>query len=72
MSVTVPIAHLHKDPQYWEEPDKFIPERFTNILVYRTAHCMMLPSVGSPLRRRPSAHSCVTCHSDMALEAALV
>ncbi|XP_064394654.1 cytochrome P450 3A24-like [Halichondria panicea] len=30
VSVAVPIAHLHKDPQYWEEPDKFIPERFTS------------------------------------------
>ncbi len=28
--------------------------------------------IGSPLRRRPSAHSCVTCHLDMALETVLV
>ncbi len=67
----VPIAHLQKDPQYWEEPDKFIPERFSELLV-SIGQLTDVTSVGSPLRRRPSVHSCVTCHSDMVLETALV
>ncbi|CAL1537320.1 unnamed protein product [Lymnaea stagnalis] len=27
-NVTVAIIHLHKNPQVWEEPEKFLPERF--------------------------------------------
>ncbi|XP_072550855.1 thromboxane-A synthase isoform X2 [Salminus brasiliensis] len=28
-SVEIPAGFLHHDPQYWPEPEKFIPERFT-------------------------------------------
>lgn len=28
-SITLPINTLHRDPRWWEEPDRFEPERFT-------------------------------------------
>jgi cytochrome P450 family 6 len=28
-SVLIPILGLHRDEEYWPEPDKFIPERFS-------------------------------------------
>jgi cytochrome P450 family 9 len=30
MTVVVPIAALHHDPQYFTEPDRFDPERFSD------------------------------------------
>ncbi|OQR72121.1 cytochrome P450-like [Tropilaelaps mercedesae] len=29
-SVLVPVFHIHRDPQLWEDPDDFRPERFLN------------------------------------------
>ena len=26
--VTIPIFSLHRDPQYWPEPEEFRPERY--------------------------------------------
>ncbi|XP_073965060.1 probable cytochrome P450 6a13 [Choristoneura fumiferana] len=30
VNIIVPVSGLHRDPLYWDEPDRFIPERFEN------------------------------------------
>ena len=30
MIVQIPIAALHNDPDVWDDPEKFDPERYTN------------------------------------------
>ncbi len=29
VNLLMPVYHIHRDPRYWDEPQKFIPQRFT-------------------------------------------
>lgn len=31
-TLEIPAAFLHRDPEHWSDPDKFIPERLEKLL----------------------------------------
>ena len=43
VSLFVPIGIIHKSPKYWEDPEKFIPERYS-IGSLRINHCFSISS----------------------------
>jgi cytochrome P450 len=41
--IIIPIEALHRDPQYYPEPDRFDPERFNEEVQSRRHHYVYLP-----------------------------
>lgn len=33
LAIQVPVFNIHRDPELWEDPDKFIPERLKIISI---------------------------------------
>ena len=31
--IVIPILHLHHDPQYWKDPEKFDPDRYAKLSI---------------------------------------
>ena len=56
VTVQFPIYLMHYNPNFWPEPEKFDPERYSplsSLSPWFSLH-LSLPSSGSPLRRRQS------------------
>ncbi|CAH2093680.1 unnamed protein product [Euphydryas editha] len=46
-SLVVPVYHIHRDPRFWEDPDSFDPERFTQENIKkRPTYCYIPFSLG--------------------------
>jgi cytochrome P450 len=48
INTLIPVYHIHRDPQYWEEPLKFIPERFTKEKIRSYHKFVYFPFGGGP------------------------
>ncbi|XP_007659558.2 thromboxane-A synthase [Ornithorhynchus anatinus] len=46
--VETAVGHLHRDPAYWPEPEKFLPERFDPETGQRPPPCAYLPFGAGP------------------------
>ncbi|KAH8277872.1 hypothetical protein KR018_009445, partial [Drosophila ironensis] len=51
-SVIVPVLAIHHDPEFYPEPEKFIPERFDEDAVKKRPACSFLPFGDGP-------HNCI-------------
>ena len=56
VTVQFPIYLMHYNPNFWPEPEKFDPERYSPLSSLSPCFSLhlSLPSSGSPLRRRQS------------------
>lgn len=43
MSIIIPVQAIHHDPQYYPNPDKFDPDRFTNEAKESRPKCTFIP-----------------------------
>ena len=39
MTLMMPIGHIHRDPEIWEDPENFIPER---LVIFCNHSCLYL------------------------------
>ncbi|KAI4486370.1 hypothetical protein M0802_012318 [Mischocyttarus mexicanus] len=42
-NIIIPILGIHNDPEYYPEPEKFIPERFTDVEIHARHRYVYLP-----------------------------
>lgn len=57
MVISVPVYSLHHDPQFWPEPEKFIPERYTlNLISKITIFTIIRFSPEEKAKRHPMAY----------------
>lgn len=48
LQVVIPVYAIHNDPEYWPEPEKFIPERFTEDEKHNRPQYAYLPFGAGP------------------------
>ena len=73
--IIIPIYELHHDSKYWEEPEKFNPDRyiatrikyrafhfFTTMAVSCASFLFLMLCIGLFQRREPSGRNLLTCH----------
>lgn len=46
--MVIPVYAIHNDPEYWPEPEKFIPERFTEDEKHNRPQYAYLPFGAGP------------------------
>ncbi|CAH2010411.1 unnamed protein product [Acanthoscelides obtectus] len=46
--ILIPIDGIHNDPEYYSDPEKFDPERFSDGIKYKSQSCQYLPFGSGP------------------------